>query len=303
MKQRQKFVWVCNIRVLIVTYMWIKQGFINLRRMITYIDVSFDEQSGISLNGAVYDLSVNHSWFEKESMLNIHEYLVFKKFIGLLASVVSTSNLTKCVSINIQKCMTQPVLINLHPDEYSQELRYYSFTVNLDWCSGSCNTLDDPSSRVCVPNETEDLNLHVFNIITGIIESRTLAKRISCKCKFNFDSKKCNSNQKWNNGKCWCECKNPKEQCALQKNYICNTSPYSCENGKYVGSIIDNSVVIFDENMKETKTVSTKSTSKKAVRTKCASSNFYIWLAFLLITVALLIAVSIYCFFIKYQAK
>ena len=31
--------------------------------------------------------------------------------------------------------------------------------------------------------------------------------------------------------------------------------------------------------------------------------NFYILLAFLLITIALLIAVSIYCYLIKYRAK
>ena len=34
----------------------------------------------------------------------------------------------------------------------------------------SCNTLNDLSNKVCVPNKTEDLNIHVFNIITGIID-------------------------------------------------------------------------------------------------------------------------------------
>ena len=35
----------------------------------------------------------------------------------------------------------------------------------------------------------------------------------------------------------------------------------------------------------------------------CKTQNFCILLAFLLITIALLIAVSIYCYLIKYQAK
>ena len=35
----------------------------------------------------------------------------------------------------------------------------------------------------------------------------------------------------------------------------------------------------------------------------CKIQNFYILLAFLLITIALLIVVSIYCYLIKYQAK
>ena len=34
-------------------------------------------------------------------------------------------------------------LINLHPNEYSQEFYYYRFVVKLDRCVGSCNTLHD----------------------------------------------------------------------------------------------------------------------------------------------------------------
>ena len=37
--------------------------------------------------------------------------------------------------------MTQPTLINLHPNEYSQECHYYPFAVKLNRCAGSCNTL------------------------------------------------------------------------------------------------------------------------------------------------------------------
>ena len=47
-------------------------------------------------------------------------------------------------------------------------LRYYSFAVNLNRFFGSCNTLNDISNKICVPNQTEDLNLNVFKLITGI---------------------------------------------------------------------------------------------------------------------------------------
>ena len=52
-------------------------------------------------------------------------------------------------------------------------------------------------------------------------ESKILTKHISCKCKCKFDDRKCHSNQKCNDT-CWHECK----------------------NGKYLGSIIDNSVIM-----------------------------------------------------------
>ena len=40
--------------------------------------------------------------------------------IGLLISVANASNHKKCILLSNQKCMTQPTLINLHPNEYSQ---------------------------------------------------------------------------------------------------------------------------------------------------------------------------------------
>ena len=123
-------------------------------------------------------------------------------FMGSLISIVNASNHTKCISLSNQKCMIQPTLINLHPNEYSQEFQYYPFAVKLDRCVGSCNTLNDLSNKVCVPNNSEDLNLSKFNMITGINESNILTKDISCKCKCRFDGKKCKSDQWWNNDKC-----------------------------------------------------------------------------------------------------
>ena len=110
-------------------------------------------------------------------------------FTGLLTSIVNASDQTKCVSLNNQKCMTQPTLINLHPKEYTQELHYYPFAVNLDRCVGSCNTLNDLSNKVCISNKTKDLNLSVFNMITGINESKVLTKHVPRKCACRFDSR------------------------------------------------------------------------------------------------------------------
>ena len=53
--------------------------------------------------------------------------------------------------------------------------------INLDKCATRSCTLDELSNKVYVPNETEDLNLSMFNVITGINESKILAKHISFK--------------------------------------------------------------------------------------------------------------------------
>ena len=132
--------------------------------------------------------------------------IIKKIFIVLLSSIVNVSNHTKCVSLSSQKCMIQPTLISLHPNEYSQEFHYYPFSVKLDRCVVSCSTLNVLSNKICVPNKKEDLNLSVFNMITPINESKALTKHISYKCKCRCDGRKCNSYQWWNNDKCQCEC-------------------------------------------------------------------------------------------------
>ena len=109
--------------------------------------------------------------------------IIKKMFIGLLTALVNASNHTKCVYLSNQKCEIQPIFINLHPNKYSQKFHYYPFTVKLDKCVGSCNTLSDLSNKVCLPNKIEDLNLSVFNMIAGINESKTLTKQISWECK------------------------------------------------------------------------------------------------------------------------
>ena len=79
--------------------------------------------------------------------------------------------------------------------------------VKLDRCDGSCDSLNDLSSKICVPNKIEDLNLIMLNIITETNKSKTSTKDKSYKCKCRFDGRKCNSDQWWNNDKHRCECK------------------------------------------------------------------------------------------------
>ena len=55
---------------------------------------------------------------------------------------------------------------------------------------------------MCFPNKTEELNIPVFNKITGINESKILITHVSCECKCKGDGRKCNSNQRKNSKKC-----------------------------------------------------------------------------------------------------
>ena len=109
---------------------------------------------------------------------------------------------TKCLSLNDEPCMgcmATPTLIDLN----LVELKYYPFMISLDKCSGSCYIL---SPQMCVPKETKDINIKVFNMITNKNDAKAMTKHIcfDCKCKFNGTA--CISNQKWNKKTCQCEC-------------------------------------------------------------------------------------------------
>ena len=83
-------------------------------------------------------------------------------------------------------------------------------------------------------------------MVTEINESKTLTKHILCKCKWRFDGRKCNSDQWWSNDKC---------QCACRKRHVCEKdydwNPATCNilhvNGKYLASIMGDSVITCDE--------------------------------------------------------
>ena len=90
--------------------------------------------------------------------------------------------------------------------------------------------------------------------------------------------------------KCWCECK---KHNICDKGYIWN--PATCSwYSEDLANIIDDSVITCSEIIEET--VATN-------KVDCKTQNFHILLAFLLITISLLIHVSIYCYMIKHEAK
>ena len=101
--------------------------------------------------------------------------------------------------------------------------------------------------------------MHVFNMITGKNEPKILTKDIWCKCKYKFVGRKCNSNQKWNNDKCRCECK---KHHICEKDYIWNPATCSCKVGKYLSNIMDDSVITCDEITEERKTIPTNFNKK-----------------------------------------
>ena len=67
--------------------------------------------------------------------------------------------LLSCISRNNQVCKVRPESINVNSDEPV----FYPFSIKTSKCSSSCNNINDPYAKICVPDLVKKLNVKVFN--------------------------------------------------------------------------------------------------------------------------------------------
>ena len=107
-------------------------------------------------------------------------------------------NALRCVSINNQECKVRLAIINLNGSEPS----FYPDSVLVKKFSGSCNDMNNPYAKLCVPNVVKHMNIKVFNLTSRINERRHISWHETYTCKCRLDVSICNDKQCWNNDKC-----------------------------------------------------------------------------------------------------
>ena len=137
-------------------------------------------------------------------------------------------NALECVSVINQKCMPRPKILDVN--EGVGEALFYPYNVLVNKCSGSCNTLNDPMTKLCVPNVVKRVNMKVYNFLMRLNETRNVLWHESCKCVCRLNSSVCNSKQIWNSDTCKCDFN---EDFAgimnCDKGYMWNPSTCECE--------------------------------------------------------------------------
>ena len=97
-------------------------------------------------------------------------------FFGCHISSVKCSS--KCVSMNNQECKIRPEIININ----SNEPLFYPYGIKVNKCSGCCNNINDPHSKLCVPDFVKNINIKVFNLMLRTNEARHIKWHETCKC-------------------------------------------------------------------------------------------------------------------------
>ena len=85
----------------------------------------------------------------------------------------------ECVSVVNQRCMPRPKILDVN--EGVGEALFYPYVL-VNKCSGSCNTLDKPMAKLCVPNIIKGINMKVYNFLMRLYETRNALWHESCKC-------------------------------------------------------------------------------------------------------------------------
>ena len=217
-------------------------------------------------------------------------------------------NSLECLSVINKKCMPRPKILNVN--EGIGEALFYPYNVLVNKCSGSCDTLDDPTSKICVPKIIKNVNMKVYNFLRRLNETRNALWPESCKCVSNLNSSVCNSKQIWNSDTCRCDCN---EDFAgiinCTKGYIWNPSTCACEcdmwckpgqyidykncicKNKLIGRVIEECTSIINETMINNKDNIDNDTTKSS-SLECNT----IWNVFIgLFSVVILIGIIRFC--------
>ena len=149
---------------------------------------------------------------------------VFFAGLTILSSLMSVSSLS-CTSMKNQKYRVRPQIVKINSDMPV----FFLFRIKISKYSGSCNNINDPHVRMCVPDVLKNFNVKVFNLMSRTNETKHIKWHERCKCKCRLDGSVCNNRQRWNDDKCRCECRELIDKGVCDKGFIWNPSHCECE--------------------------------------------------------------------------
>ena len=82
-------------------------------------------------------------------------FAVIMRFLNL-----SYVNSLECVSMNNQECKTRTKILDVN----NNEPVFCPYIIKVNKCSGSCNGINDPYAKFCVPDITKNIDVKVFNL-------------------------------------------------------------------------------------------------------------------------------------------
>ena len=120
-------------------------------------------------------------------------------------------------------------------------LCFIPFSIKVNKCSGSCNNINDPYSKLCVPDVVKNINVKVFNLISFTNQTKHIEWHETCKCSCRLDASVCKNKQRWNEDKCRFECRELIDKGICDKEFIWNPTNcnFGCDKACDIGEYLD----------------------------------------------------------------
>ena len=93
-------------------------------------------------------------------------FIAAMTFVGCGALI--SSNPLKSVSVKTQGCKIRPAMVNIN----NNEPLFYPYSILVHKCSGSCNDINNPYAKLCVPGVIKSINIKLFNLVSRSNERR-----------------------------------------------------------------------------------------------------------------------------------
>ena len=103
----------------------------------------------------------------------------FVKQVFVAAMTFFNFNPSNVNSINNQKCKIRTKMRNIH----NNEPVFYSFSIKVNKCSGSCNNINNPYAKLCVPDVTKNINVKNINLMSWSNQTKHIEWHKTCKGK------------------------------------------------------------------------------------------------------------------------
>ena len=65
---------------------------------------------------------------------------------------------------------------------------HFNYSIKINKCNGSCNSINDPYAKVCVSDVIKNINVKEFNLMSRTNETRHIELHETCKCKCRLDA-------------------------------------------------------------------------------------------------------------------
>ena len=166
---------------------------------------------------------------------------LIKKVMILILSAISTVS-PNCLLLKNQECKVIKVIID-------NDYMTFPYKIKVDKKVGSCNDVENPYFKVCLPGSVKNISVKVFDLISrkNVLKKGSFHESCKCSCL-----KVCNNKQKWTEEKCRCECSEIKK---CENNSLWNVVNCRCEFKKAAALITTEECYVETDDSVQNKTI------------------------------------------------